>query len=688
MKCNLNEAKRFLSLFAPEEHSHTFQIFDDTDDNDGSKARTINGHIDELFEQFQFFNQQRIGIFFTVNQTDGKRRTKDNIRKVRALFLDMDGAPLEPVLAKGVKPHALIESSPGRYHVYWGVDDCPLEKFKPVQKALIAKFNGDPSVNDLPRVMRLPGFNHHKYEPFLTRIMEINHELPPYQLDDLISGLGLDLSKPEKVSTAPVDPNLPLADGYRTETLTRLIGQWIRMGMNNRTILNGLQAWNNKNVERLPYDKLKKTLKSIRKLDNEKLAENEPLICELNSRYSVAPVGGKTVIIDHDSNQPFACMGFEDFKKLYISRPRIDKQTAPDYWLTHPRRRQYEEVVFQPGAPANDEIYNLWKGFTCEPAEGDCSLYLAHIRDNICNGDSVAYQYLLDWMAHTIQKPAELPGVAIVLMGKQGTGKGVYVNEFGRIFGNHFKQVSSSEQLLGRFNSLLADSLLIFLDEALWGGEKKLEGALKTLITENRRMVEFKHKDMVAMDNYNRIIMATNNDWAIPAGPDERRYLVLPVSSQHMQDTTYFQAITEQMNTGGRAALLKTLLERDISKTNIRIAPKTRALLRQKEESFSPVEAWWYGRLQEGQILDTPDNWVNEIDKRALYHNFQEHMDDRYTKENSFHPRLKRLVPTIREERPLNEFGRRTRVLKLPPLKECRSNFEAHLNQKVDWEEY
>ena len=687
MKGSLNEAKRLISLFASEEDPHTFQVFDDTEDKAPEKAGISHGQIDKLFDRLQFANQQQCGVFFTVNQTDGKGRKASNIQKVRAVFLDLDGAPLEPVLARGVKPHAVIESSPGRYHVYWLVDNCPLEKFRPVQKALISEFDGDPSVHDLPRVMRLPGFFHHKYEPFLTRIMEINPELPPYQLNDLISGLGLDLSKPEKASSTVINPNLPLGDGFRTEALTRQIGHWIRMGFNNHSIEDGLRLWNSRNLEPLPDEKLMSTLNSIRRRDNEKLAEEEPLVAEFNSRYSVAPVGGKTVVIDHAANQPLFCMSFEDFKKLHLNRPRIDKKTAPDYWLSHPKRRQYEEVVFKPGAPANDDVYNLWRGFNCEPSEGDCSLYLAHVRDNICDGDAVSYKYLLDWMAHTVQKPEELPGVAVVLMGRQGTGKGVFVNEFGRIFGDHFKQVSSSEQLLGRFNSLLADSLLIFMDEALWGGEKKLEGVLKTLITESRRTIEFKHKDMVPMNNYNRLIMATNNDWAVPAGPEERRYFVLSVSDRRMQDTAYFQAITDQMNTGGRAALLKTLLERDISKTNIRIAPKTRALLRQKEESFSSVEDWLYGKLKEGRILEGHEDWETEIDKQALYCNFKEQMDDRHTKDNAFHRRLKRLLPGIREERTTNEFGSRTRVLKLPSLKECRAKFEAHLNQKVDWEE-
>ena len=53
-----------------------------------------------------------------------------------------------------------------------GAGDLPLDQFESVQKTLIARFDGDPAVHDLPRVMRLPGFYHHKHEPFLVRIIQ------------------------------------------------------------------------------------------------------------------------------------------------------------------------------------------------------------------------------------------------------------------------------------------------------------------------------------------------------------------------------------------------------------------------------------------------------------------------------------------------------------------------------------
>jgi hypothetical protein len=56
--------------------------------------------------------------------------------------------------------------------------DLPLEDFRSCQQALAARFDGDPKVTDRPRVMRLPGFIHHKDKPFRSRIVSIS-KMPP-----------------------------------------------------------------------------------------------------------------------------------------------------------------------------------------------------------------------------------------------------------------------------------------------------------------------------------------------------------------------------------------------------------------------------------------------------------------------------------------------------------------------------
>lgn len=71
-----------------------------------------------------------------------------------------------------ILPNIIVESSPGRYHAYWTVEDCQLAHFSGIQRRLATLFSGDPAVHDLPRVMRLPGFVHQKNTPYLTRVLK------------------------------------------------------------------------------------------------------------------------------------------------------------------------------------------------------------------------------------------------------------------------------------------------------------------------------------------------------------------------------------------------------------------------------------------------------------------------------------------------------------------------------------
>ena len=180
---DLDMAAHFLNLLAPGEE-FTFQTFDDNKErraNSGKYdpfAKVLHGTLDEYAVELIKLNQNRVGIFVMVNAGDGKVldgaktcRTRANVVRVRALFVDLDGAPIEPVQQHLTHPGIIVESSPERWHAYWLTDDCQLGDFKGAQQALIMKFDSDKSINDLPRVLRLPGFFHQKADPFQTRVV-------------------------------------------------------------------------------------------------------------------------------------------------------------------------------------------------------------------------------------------------------------------------------------------------------------------------------------------------------------------------------------------------------------------------------------------------------------------------------------------------------------------------------------
>ena len=155
-------------------------------------------------------------MFVTVNETDGRGRRAANVTRARAVFSDLDGSPLQPVLACPLEPHAVIESSRGRYHAYWIVEGLPLDKFGDVQKSIIARFASDKSVHDLPRVMRLPGFWHQKGEPFLSKISHQSDRLP------YLAGQVLAEFPPHKANGAATDASEDHPSALTPEILDEL----------------------------------------------------------------------------------------------------------------------------------------------------------------------------------------------------------------------------------------------------------------------------------------------------------------------------------------------------------------------------------------------------------------------------------------------------------------------------------
>jgi hypothetical protein len=324
----------------------------------------------------------------------------------------------------------------------------------------------------------------------------------------------------------------------------------------------------------------------------------------------------------------------------------------------------------------------------------------------ICGSNDEISQWVVAWLARIVQEPGgERPGTAIVLRGKQGTGKGVFVNQFGKILGCHFIQIAQAGQITGRFNHQLKDVVLVFVDEGFWAGDKQAEGALKNMITEPHINIEQKGKDIIRVKNNVNLIMASNNEWVVPAGLEERRFFVLDVSDEHIQDKKYFSAIINQMDNGGLEAMLHDLLEMDISGIDLRTFQQTNGLFEQKLYSMSTVQKYWYERLCDGTMRPaaaaeyTPgeyssntvfDGWPGEIirdDQYLDYQKFVEDLKDKYPVcEQQFGIVIRKLCPDVKSKRPYIN-GKRTRTRLFPGLQKCREDFEKIINTKIEWDD-
>jgi hypothetical protein len=159
--------------------------------------------------------------------------------------------------------------------------------------------------------------------------------------------------------------------------------------------------------------------------------------------------------------------------KTYESPNGQKNISLTTWWARHPRRRQYDHVVFAPGKET-PTAYNLWQGFAVAPDFNDsaskCARYLAHVRENVCGGNEKLYKYVVGWLANGVQHPGQPGGAALVLRGKMGVGKGEFVRHYGTLFGPHFIPVTRTEHISGHFNAHLGEAVVLFADECFFPG--------------------------------------------------------------------------------------------------------------------------------------------------------------------------------------------------------------------------
>ena len=315
-----------------------------------------------------------------------------------------------------------------------------------------------------------------------------------------------------------------------------------------------------------------------------------------------------------------------------------------------------------------------------------------HLRSQVCNGNDEYYKWLKGWFAHAVQKPRERPETAIVFRGGEGIGKSIVAEAFGKLVAPHYFLVDHPRYVTGQFNAHMASCLFLFVDEGVWAGDKTAEGTLKSVVTSKMHMIERKGVDAVRHPNYVRLMIASNNDWVVPAGKDARRWFVLDVNPRCKGNQDYFAEMQAELKNGGYEALLYDLLHFDLSQINIREAPKTVALLDQKIEHFDSVETWIYDRLWNGTPTRKHERWPSQVRCSEMFDDYLTSAEitgqKRRKVETELGMRLPKLISGMARRRSSMRTTAGTErpwVYVLPALEDCRSSFEEGLGQPIPW---
>lgn len=153
-------------------------------------VREFYGRLRDIGPKLDSGNKEGYGVFMATSTHNGKVRGSEYVTKVNALFIDKDdgcwnSSDLQGLISKfPVEPYMVVETSPGKFHVYWFVLDIPLDDYPVLQKQLAKKFSSDSCVHDLTRVMRVPGFVHHKGVPYVSKIIYYSDDQTPMSLND------------------------------------------------------------------------------------------------------------------------------------------------------------------------------------------------------------------------------------------------------------------------------------------------------------------------------------------------------------------------------------------------------------------------------------------------------------------------------------------------------------------------
>lgn len=365
----------------------------------------------------------------------------------------------------------------------------------------------------------------------------------------------------------------------------------------------------------------------------------------LDQRFAQLEAPGRPcVYINRIDAQPIS---FNDFsRRLSGEVIRVDSDgqqkyiSASKFWEGNSRKCIYRKIVFT-NNKVDNETYNLFTGFGIKPKKGKCEKILSHIKDVICSENeenSEALIKLLAWQIQNIGKPSRI--IVLLKSEQHQAGKGALLQDIlSKIYGNSGYVTNNLDQIIGRFNDTIRGKAYIFLDEALFAGDRKSADSIKSLSTATTIGVETKGVPSVQMPIAVNFFLSTNHKDAAHVEEGDARYWILDVSDHRVGDMEYFKSLYDEIEHGGREAFMDLILNLDVKNfIPMRDVPKDNALKQEMiKNSINPYDArkWLEDCCNTGMIMglkpadklpyeksDLPwENWITgkEYDNGSLY---------------------------------------------------------------------
>lgn len=272
-------------------------------------------------------------------------------------------------------------------------------------------------------------------------------------------------------------------------------------------------------------------------------------------RHDYVVLSGKGACIFND--RTCQMMSRQDFSLSVGEGP------AKAFLNDNSRRVVYRHnVVFDPTTIEQEPGFiNLFRGLKLKPKKGECSKILSLLRF-LCEDNEEVFTWLLRWLAYPLQNPGAKMRTALVIHGREGTGKNLFFRPIQQIYGEYATIITQTE-LESSFNSWASRKLFIIGNEVTTRQEMyHKKGVVKNMITEPEWNINQKNIDIRQENNHANFVFFSNFLQPVAPDRDDRRWMVLWTPPK--REKAFYREVVAEIENGGTEALYDYLLNLDV----------------------------------------------------------------------------------------------------------------------------
>ena len=338
-----------------------------------------------------------------------------------------------------------------------------------------------------------------------------------------------------------------------------------------------------------------------KKYDN---INSDELINDLKRVFMVVDSTPEVFMIkDYDAINEFVKISYTNesiakskLKKVIVGYDKGKAVNAWDIYLKNTLNYTVRALKFY---SEKKDVFSYFRGYDYnkldEVKQEVIKPFLDHVFNVIANKNEDIYKYIIAWIASILQRPNFKVGVALVILGKQGSGKTEFFTDIvcqlmARYANNN---ITNIEDIVGKFNASLENKKLIIVNElkSVDMNKQLNSDALKSVITDKTVNINQKNEPVRLCENVANFMFVSNNEIPLKIEGNDRRYCVMKTSDEHVKDWDYFGKLSESLtNPEFYENLFTFFMLQDISNVNLRMIPETEAKTTIQEASMTSYE--------------------------------------------------------------------------------------------------